>query len=101
MLVIRNFDPSAVLTGKKKGGGDGFDLTVPVDGVVTNVNCNKGEQTHIELDFGNGRGAGSGTNQATCAGWLNANPGWVIMQYTWKKDSTKCDVEEPWPITTN
>jgi len=45
------------------------------------------------------QGYGIGTNQAACAGWLNANPKSVIMTYSWKKDKTSCDVEEPWPVT--
>ncbi|MHB8486657.1 MAG: hypothetical protein ACYDCM_13160 [Candidatus Acidiferrales bacterium] len=96
------FDPAVNLTGQHKGGGDGFSHSQKVEGVITNVTCDKFGQTHIELDLANGasvaQGYGIGTNEATCAGWLNANPKSVIMTYSWKKDQTRCDVEEPWPM---
>jgi hypothetical protein len=96
------FDPSGSLTGKNKGGGSGFEHTVSVDGVVTEVTCDKMCASHIELDLAygacTGPGYGAGTNAATCSGWLNANPRSVVMSYSWKKDHTDCDKEIPWEL---
>ena len=98
------FDPALHLTGQGKGGGSGFSYSETVDGVITNVTCNKIGQDHIELDLANGasvaQGYGLGTNRATCDGWLNSNPRIVIMTYSWKKDATTCEVEQPWPVST-
>jgi hypothetical protein len=91
------FDPAQHLTGQNKGGGSGFSYTEGVSGVITDINCDKLGAQFIEVDLVN---PSVGTNQATCAGWLNANPRSVVMTYSWKKDETSCEVEEAWPMPT-
>jgi hypothetical protein len=102
MNVNREFVPEQHLTGKKRGGGDEFSYSEPVDGVIIDVTCNKYGQGWMELDLANGAsiapGYGAGTNQATCSGWQNATPRRVLMSYSWKKAHTDCEREEPWPL---
>jgi hypothetical protein len=98
---VVEFVPEQHFTGLKKGGGDGFSYSETIDGVVTEITCNKVNQSHIELDLANGAsvasGYGVGTNVAKCDGWQNATPRRVLMSYSWKKDHTDCEQEVPWP----
>jgi hypothetical protein len=75
--------------------GTGFTYSKTIDGLVTDVFCDKHGADHIEFFDRTGRGSGQQTPTATCAGSMDDGPRTFQMTFHWFKPFNVCTAV-PW-----